>query len=60
MNEVKSLMARSFININKMSIHCPKFGSLRAGGNWEFILELINETWVDRGINVTIYEYKKR
>lgn len=43
---------------SKYVIHCPKFGNLRAGGNFEFILELINETWIDRGIDVVIYEYK--
>lgn len=26
-------------------IICPKFGSDRAGGNWEFIEELIEEIW---------------
>lgn len=40
-------------------LHCPKFGSLRSGGNWKFIEELIQEIWVDRGVNVTVYEYKK-
>lgn len=39
------------------AIHCPKFGSALAGGNWDFILELINELWLDRGFNVTVYEY---
>ena len=44
---------------SKYVIHCPKFGSLRSGGNFDFILELINETWIDRGIDVVIYEYKE-
>jgi hypothetical protein len=34
-------------------IHCPKFGSGLAGGNWEFIEELIKEIWAD--LSVTIY-----
>jgi hypothetical protein len=38
-------------------IIAPKFGSLRAGGNWKFIEELINEIWAD--IPVTIFEYKE-
>ena len=36
-------------------IMAPKFGSLRAGGNWDLIEELINEIWSD--IDVTIYDY---
>lgn len=34
-------------------IHAPAFGSLRSGGHWPFIHELIEEIWCD--INVTIY-----
>lgn len=37
----------------KADIAAPKFGSDRAGGNWEFIEELIGEIWKD--LNVTIY-----
>lgn len=37
-------------------IVAPKFGSLRAGGNWEFIVELIEELWCP-GFDVTICEY---
>ncbi len=44
---------------SKYVIHCPKFGNLRAGGNFEFILELINEIWIENGIDVVIYEYKE-
>lgn len=29
----------------KIEIHCPKFGSGLAGGNWNFISELINDIW---------------
>lgn len=38
-------------------IVAPKFGSLRSGGTWSFIEELIEEIWGD--FNVTIYEYKE-
>ena len=44
---------------NPVVIHAPKFGSLRAKGNWNFILELIREIWIENGIDVVIYEYKK-
>ena len=39
------------------SILTPKFGSERAGGNWEFIECLIEDIW--DGIDVTIVEYEK-
>ena len=42
---------------NPVVIHAPKFGSLRAGGNWDFILELIREIWLENGIDVVVYEY---
>lgn len=44
---------------NPVVIHAPKFGSLRAGGNWDFILELIREIWLENGIDVVIYEFEK-
>ena len=40
-------------------IHCPEFGGLRAGGNFEFILELIREIWLEHGIDVVIYEFEE-
>jgi hypothetical protein len=40
-------------------IHAPKFGSLRSGGSWKLIEELIKEIWVDSGIDVVIYEFKE-
>jgi len=42
---------------NPVVIHAPKFGSLRAGGDWDFILELIREIWLENGISVVIYNY---
>jgi len=44
---------------NRVVIHAPKFGSLRANGNWDFILELIREIWLENGIDVVIYEFKE-
>jgi hypothetical protein len=39
-------MNTGFVNKNeKIEIHCPKFGSGLAGGNWNFISELINDIW---------------
>jgi O-acetyl-ADP-ribose deacetylase (regulator of RNase III) len=42
----------------KAVIHCPKFGSDLAGGNWDFILELIKEIWLEDGIDVVVYEFE--
>ncbi len=39
-------------------IHCPKFGSDLAGGNWDFILELIREIWLEHCIDVVVYEFE--
>jgi len=41
----------------KVVIHAPKFGSDLAGGNWDFILELIREIWIEQGIDVVVYEF---
>lgn len=41
----------------KPVIHCPKFGSDLAGGDWNFILEIIREQWLDYGIDVVVYEF---
>lgn len=37
-----------------IQIHCPKFGSGLAGGNWNFIKMLIEDIWL--GIPVYVYE----
>ena len=31
----------------KVEIHCPKFGSGLAGGDWRFVSELIKDSWSD-------------
>jgi hypothetical protein len=38
-------------------IDVPKFGLARTDDHWDFIEELIWEMWVNRGIDVIIYEY---
>jgi hypothetical protein len=49
-----SIAASPQINV---VIHAPKFGSELAGGNWDFIKELIEEIWVDNSIDVVVYNY---
>ena len=41
---------------NGVEIHAPKFGSGLAGGNWNFITDLIEDIWGQ--FNVTIYSQK--
>lgn len=48
-----------YIDVDGGEIHCPKFGAGLAGGDWNFIAALIQEIWVDAGINVTVYEYER-
>lgn len=35
---------------NRVEIHAPKFGSGLAGGNWNFISELIDDLWYDTDV----------
>lgn len=45
-----------FVNkTEKIEIHCPKFGSGLAGGNWNFISDLIDDIWGK--FFVTVYNY---
>lgn len=41
----------------KVEFHCPKFGCGLAGGDWYVISGLIENIWVRRGFNVTVYEF---
>lgn len=46
------------ITVDKTStveIVCPRFGSALAGGNWEFIKELIHDCWVRNGLTVKVF-----
>lgn len=45
---------RSYVDQFPQPILCPRFGSALAGGNWEFIRELIQEIWGNH--DVTIFE----
>jgi hypothetical protein len=48
MNKITQYIIQNTGHINqneKVEIHCPKFGSGLAGGNWNFISELINDIW---------------
>jgi hypothetical protein len=43
---------------DKIEIHAPKFGSGLAGGNWNFISDLIDDIWSK--FFVTIYNYSPK
>lgn len=38
-------------------IHCPKFGTALAGGNWKKIRPIIDALWINSGIDVTVYNF---
>jgi hypothetical protein len=38
------------------SIHTGKFGCGLAGGTWDRVSEMVNGIWVNRGIDVFVYE----
>ena len=40
---------------DKIEIHAPMFGSNLAGGDWNFIEQLVIDTWCKRSYPVTIY-----
>lgn len=54
MNQVRSYSKhlQSASDTNSVEIHCPKFGSGLAGGNWNFISELITDVWYDMPVFV--------
>ena len=57
MNEVRQFYKKinSRLDNTNVEIHCPKFGSGLAGGNWDFIEQLIQDIWYD----CTTYVYIK-
>lgn len=46
---------KSINELSKIEIHAPKFGSGLAGGEWNFIEQLINDLWSD----YTVFVYVK-
>ena len=41
------------------TVHMPKIGSGLAGGDWNIIEEIIKSELVQKGVNVTVYEFIK-
>jgi hypothetical protein len=55
MSDVVSFIKNKFRNDQSVEIHAPKFGCGLAGGNWNFIQELIKDIWK----NQKIFIYQK-
>lgn len=55
MVSVSKFVQQYFSNDSKVQIHAPKFGSGLAGGNWNFIEELIKDIWT----NIPVHIYVK-
>jgi len=56
MVNIKAYIKNQFDSDNSVELHCPRFGSGLAGGNWSFIHNLIEDIWED--IPVYIYNHK--
>jgi hypothetical protein len=55
MIDIKQYIKQNFNEDHNVQIHCPKFGSGLAGGNWFFIQELIQDIWGE--FSVFVYSY---
>jgi hypothetical protein len=55
---INELRTQSKDDIHNIEIHAPKFGSGIAGGNWNFISELIEDIWTD--LPIYIYQFNNK
>lgn len=53
---VDQFISQNFDQNSPIQIHAPKFGCGLAGGNWNFIKELICDIWSN--VSVIVYEFK--
>lgn len=58
-NVLKFVKNIVLVENTEVEIHCPKFGSLRSGGDWDVIEQMILEIWVKNNINVVVYQFKE-
>ena len=54
MIEVKKFCTLKFSDDHPVEIHCPKFGSGLAKGNWDFIELLIEDMWSDYKVTIHV------
>ena len=52
------IIEAGYYNHKPFEICTVKFGSDLAGGNWNFIKLLIEDIWLEQGIDVTVYNLK--
>jgi len=52
---VSKFMREKFDKDQSVQIHAPKFGCGLAGGNWNFVSELIRDIWS----NIPVFIYEK-
>lgn len=45
----------NFAKEQNAKIMCPMFGSALAGGDWKFIEQLIEDIWLTKDIDVTVF-----
>jgi hypothetical protein len=55
---IKGMAASNKDYASKWTIHCPKFGSGLAGGNWNFISDMIADAW--RDTPVYVYQHQNK
>lgn len=55
---VSQYITQNFDKENPVQIHAPKFGSGLAGGNWNFISDLIKDIWFNQ--TVFIYDINQK
>lgn len=58
MVSVTNYISSNYNEDNKVQIHAPKFGCGLAGGNWNFIENLIEDIW--KNFSITIYTYQNK
>lgn len=54
MMEVRKFLLTKYNKDNRIEIHCPKFGSGLAGGDWNFISSLIEDIWSEWKVQIYV------
>ena len=50
MNQINMFISKNFNNDTRVEIHAPRFGCGLAGGNWNFISDLIDDIWTNKSV----------
>jgi hypothetical protein len=46
----------AFAKDDSAEVHMPRIGSGEAGGHWEIVAEIVDESLCGKGVNVTVYD----